>query len=244
MSGRGRRLFLRREQKWTSRWRVLLVLLIGGGAVAHAQSLSGDDDRADNQLWPDVSASIKLPPGAFNLALFGTIRIGRNDTAPISRQAGFGLNRAVGKYLTTGMFYRYVASEPAPTHASTEHRIWPEATLRIPIGGRLTLVDRTRIEFRRLESNGGGYRNSWRPRNRLLLERPLHIGDHQITPFIAGEGFYDSRFHDFTRFLYLAGARIPFANHVSVDAQYMRVVDTRARPGFLHVVWVTTRLEF
>ncbi len=64
-----------------------------------------------------------------------------------------------------------------------------------------------------------------------------------MTPYVAGEGLYDGRFHQWSRFQYLFGSRLPVNKHLSFDTYYMRTLDTRSRPGFLHILGVATRVE-
>jgi hypothetical protein len=61
---------------------------------------------------------------------------------------------------------------------------------------------------------------------------------------MAGEAHYDGRYHQWSRFLYAFGSRVPVGDHLTLDFYYMRNLDTRARPGFLHVTGISTRLEF
>lgn len=215
------------------------LFFLSSPATAQQSQATDDDPRRDTQIWPDTQINIRLRPSQFRLTLFGTARIGRNDTAMISQQAGIGLSGSFGKYFTGAMFYRYVASEPAPDRQSTEHRFWLELTARVPIVADFTLVDRQRAEYREIN-----HRISGRYRNRLQIERPLNIGEHwRVTPYVAGEGFYDGRFHQWSRFQYLFGSRLPVNKHLSFDTYYMRMLDTRARPGFLHVLGVATRVD-
>jgi hypothetical protein len=218
---------------------VIVWLLLISPALAQQSPAPNEDSREDTQIWPDTQISVRLRPSQFRLTLFGTARIGRNSAAVISKQVGAGLSRNFGNYLAGAFFYRYLASEPTPNRQLTEHRFWLDLTARIPIGADFTLVDRNRAEYREIN-----HRVSGRYRNRLQIEKSINIGEHwEITPYIAGEGFYDGRSHQWSRFQYLFGSRLPANKYLSFDIYYMRTLDTQARPGFLNVFGVTTRVD-
>lgn len=215
---------------------LLAALLVCFGISARAQTT--DDSRHDSQIWPDVTVTVRLDE-KLSLIFFGTVRLGRNDTALISRQAGIGLSRRFNQRLTGGVHYRFVENEPTPNRLSTEHRISAELTPRAPLKFGFQVSDRNRIEWRNIND-----RVSWRYRNRLQFERPFSVGERRITPYISGEPMYDTRFGDWTRVQAFIGARVPIAKHVTLDGFYMRQWDARARPGFLNVIGAFWRLEF
>jgi hypothetical protein len=112
-------------------------------------------------------------------------------------------------------------------------------TARVPIGKGFTLVERQRNEYRNIN-----HREAFRYRNRLQVERPFSIGERKLTAYVAGEALFDSRFHQWNRFIYFIGNRTPVNKHLTFDTFYMRMLDTQARPGFLHILGVTTRIEY
>lgn len=213
---------------------LILWLLVCGPAVS-AQSADGN---ADTQLWPDLQISLRYNQRvSFNF--FGTVREGRNLTAPVTEQIGAGVTFTLNKYFSAAPAYRFVASQPTPTRHSDEHRFFLDFTARLPLGRGFTLVDRNRGELR--DINGIFSR---RYRNRLQLERIVNVREHHITPYAAGELFYEDRYHLWTRSLYLFGARIPVQKHVTLDSYYLRYIDVRSRPGHLHIVGTIVRLDF
>lgn len=214
---------------------LLAIVLSCGRLAALAQN---DDPRRDSQIWPDVTANIKLDK-TLNLVLFGTLRLGRDDTALTSHQAGIGISRRMGQYLSGGVHYRFIENEPTPNRQSTEHRLFADLTPRAPLKLGIQFSDRNRIEWRNIND-----RVSWRYRNRLQLERAFTIGERKITPYISGESMYDTRFDTWNRNQLYIGARVPIVNHFTFDGFYMRQWDARALPGFLNVVGTFIRLEF
>ena len=218
---------------------VLLALLLAClGSSASAQS--GDPQR-DTQIWPDTTLTIKLKNN-FSLFFFGTIRLGRDDSALISQQAGIGLMRGFGKHFSTSLAYRYIANEPTPDRSSTEHRLFADFTPRTPLKFGVNISDRNHIEWRNIND-----KISWRYRNRLQFERPFgipHWRERKVTPYVAGETQYDTRYRAWSRNLLFVGTRLPLSKHVTFDGFYMRQWDARTRPGFLHVIGTFWKLEF
>lgn len=212
------------------------VLLICTKSSAFAQRR--DDPRRDSQLWPDTTITIKLDRN-FSLVLFGTARMGRDDSALVSQQGGIGLSRGFGKYFSSAITYRYIKNEPTPGRQSAEHRVFADFTPRTPLKYGFAISDRNRIEWRNINQ-----KISWRYRNRLQFERPFTIRERKITPYVAGEPMYDTRFHTWSRTQMYIGTRLPIIKHVTFDGFYMRQWDARVQPGFLNVIGTFLRLDF
>ncbi len=218
--------------------RTILLMLFIAGLRSPAMAQRRDDPQRDSQLWPDVITTIELNE-KLNLVLFGTARLGRDDSALINKQLGIGLNRTLSKNLSTAFQYRFIKNEPTPNRLSTEHRLHVDLTPRAPLKFGFQLSDRNRFEWRNI--NGSV---SWRYRNRLQFERPFDIGERRITPYVSGETMYDTRQHNWTRNQLYIGARVPVVKHFTWDGFYMRQWDARTQPGFLNVVGTFIRLDF
>ncbi|MDQ3009746.1 MAG: DUF2490 domain-containing protein [Acidobacteriota bacterium] len=218
---------------------LLAILLIWLGSSAFAQS---SDPQRDTQIWPDATITFKLKNN-FSLFLFGTIRLGRDDSALISQQAGIGLTRGFGKHFSASFSYRYVANEPTPGKSSTEHRVFADFTPRTPLKFGVNVSDRNRIEWRNINET-----ISWRYRNRLQFDRPfsfpVHGHERKITPYVSAESMYDTRYRAWNRTQMYMGARLPISKHVTFDGFYMKQWDARARPGFLNVFGAFWKLDF
>jgi hypothetical protein len=212
------------------------VLLSSAGSSAFAQH--SDDPRRDSQIWPDTTITIKLDRN-FSLVLFGTLRMGRDDSAVVSQQAGISLSRSFGKRFVSTMGYRYIENEPTPDRQSTEHRVFADFTPRTQLKYGFSLSDRNRIEWRNINQ-----KISWRYRNRLQFERPITVRERKITPYVAGEPMYDTRFHAWNRTQLYFGARLPLVKHITFDGFYMKQLDARVQPGFLNVFGAFWRLDF
>lgn len=212
-----------------------LVLLLFTASAVRAQNR--DDTSADSQIWPDIPISIRIDP-KLSVIIHATVRIGRNNSAFVNEQIGIGLRRAIGNYFSTSLNYRYLNSEPAPSKLVREKRIFTDLTSRFPLGHGYQLQDRNRIEWR--EVNG---RINYRYRNRIQIERSFSIGEKTLTPYLSGEYFYDTRFRAWNRTQYFAGMRVPLSKHLTLDGFYMRQLDDRVNPGFLHVIGSFLRID-
>ncbi len=212
----------------------LLALLAALAFTARAQ----DDPRRDSQIWPDSQINIGLRQN-LTLLLSGTARLGRDDfSAFVNEQAGIGLSLRLSRNFTTSFQYRYIHNEPTPDRQSREHRLHVDLTARTPLKWGLALSDRVRAERRDVN-----HALSWRYRNRLQIERPVTIHERRFIPYLSAEPYYDTRFHTWSRVQYFIGSRIPLSKHVTLDGFYMRQIDARVRPGFLHVLGVFWRVE-
>lgn len=232
---------MRHDKEGPGRRRIFGLLLFCLLLLVCSPRLSAQspgEANVDTQFWPDLQFSLRLNPRV-SVNFFGTIREGRHLSAPVSEQIGVGSGLVLNKYLSLSPSYRFIASQPAPTRHSTEHRFFLDLTARLPLGRGFALVDRNRGELRQL--NGI---LSKRYRNRLQVERAISLHDHKITPYVASELFYEERYHLWTRSQYLIGARFPLQQHLALDSYYMQLIDVRARPGHLHVIGTIVRLDF
>ncbi|MFN0111587.1 MAG: DUF2490 domain-containing protein [Blastocatellia bacterium] len=216
----------------------IFVLFLALNIERPVMAQKAADPRRDSQIWPDIITTIKLDEN-LSLVLFGTLRLGRDDSALINRQIGVGLNRALSKNLTAAIQYRYIKNEPQPDRLSTEHRLHADLTPRAKLKFGLQVSDRNRFEWRNINE-----RVSWRYRNRLQFERPIKIGNHRITPYLSGESMYDTRSDNWSRNQIYIGARTPIIKHVTLDGFYMKQWDARTLPGFLNVFGAFCRLDF
>jgi hypothetical protein len=188
-------------------------------------------------LWPDVTVNIRLND-QLSYVLYLTARPGRDLSAVVTQQYGSGLSWALKKNLTASLQYRYILSDPAEQRHSDEHRFHVDLTPRVALGHGLLLVNRTRAEYRRINGVVSG-----RFRDRLQFEKSLSVNDHRLTPYLAGETYFDTRSHTLSRTQVLLGSRLPISRHISFDGFYMHQWDARTKPGFLHVIGTYLRFE-
>ena len=212
----------------------VLLLLITIGIRVAAQ----DQDNEDVQLWPDVTVGFKLNP-ATTLNFFGTVRPGRHFAGLVSEQLGTAMVVRISDYFSITPNYRHIWSQPTATRHSQENRYFLDVTSRLPLRKGFSLSDRNRGEVREINDQV-----SWRYRNRIQLEKAFGWHDLQLTAYIAEEFHFDSRYHAWNRKQFWAGTRVPLSKHFTLDLHYSRNMDTRAQPGYLHLIGMFSRLEF
>jgi hypothetical protein len=214
-------------------------LLIGLGCALSANAQQATTSNSDWQLWPEVDISVKLNQRVSVLGM-GTLHFGKNVSDLNEEQTGIGLNFNLNKYVSFSPAYRYSSDQPPGRSHTREHRFFLDFTSRAPLKKGFGLSDRNRIEFRRI--NGV---ESHRYRNKLLLERSFSIADRKLAPYIAGEVFYDDRYHIWNRTRFYAGARFPINRHYALDPYFLEQFDVRDRPfERRHVLGLNLRIDY
>ena len=204
---------------------------------ANAQQPS--PSNADWQFWPEVDVSIKLSQRVSVLAM-GTLHFGKNVSDLNEEQTGLGFNFILNKYFSLSPAYRYGRGQPPGRIHTREHRFFLDFTARAPLRSGFALSDRNRIELRRI--NGV---ESHRYRNKLQIERLFMLAERKATPYLAGEAFYDDRFHIWNRNRIYAGVRVPLNQHLTLDPYFLEQFDVRDRPfERRHVIAVNLRIDY
>jgi hypothetical protein len=213
------------------------ICVLSTGTVG-AQSTEGS--VADAQLWSEVQALIQFNPRV-SLYLFGTLRFGSGLTPFVDEHAGIGVNLRLGKHFMFQPVYRRVTANPLSSRAVGEHRFVIDFTGEAPLKGGWRILDRNRIEPRIIRGDF-----SVRYRNRLQVERTLLLGErkHPLTPYLAGEIFYNSRTRAWNRSRLNLGARLPINNHLGLDLYYMYQYDDRSPPNNLHTAAIRFNIEY
>ncbi len=76
---------------------------------------------------------------------------------------------------------------------------------------------RTQLEYRDLEDD----QDRWRIRERILLKRPIQVGDLTMTPFISGEVFYDFTVEQVNQNRIAVGLSLPLRKDTTWTVFYM-----------------------
>lgn len=215
---------------------LIKLILVFSSVTAGAQSTEGS--VADAQLWNEVQALIQLNPRV-SLYLFGTLRFGSGLTMFVDEHAGVGVNLTLGKHFMFQPVYRRITANPLSNRAVGEHRFPIDFTAEVPLKAGWRLLDRNRTELRIVEGDF-----SVRYRNRLQVERTLLLGKHPLTPYFAGEIFYNSRTRAWNRSRLNLGARLPISNHLGLDLYYMYQYDDRSAPNNLHTAAIRFNIEY
>jgi Protein of unknown function (DUF2490) len=215
---------------------LLLVFLIIVSRSVKAQNSADVTD--DVQFWPDLTVRLNITKKS-SVDFFGTARLGQNLSHFVAEQLGIATAYRPSQYLTLTANYRAVWGQPLPGKSSFENRIFFDATPRLLLKNGITLTDRNRIEFREIN-----HQRSTRYRNRYQVEKAIKWDEKSFTPYVSGEIYYDSRYHEWGRKQLWTGVRVPLKAHLTCDFTYMHNWDARAKPGYWNTFGVLTRIEF
>ena len=235
-----------------------LVLFFTTAATVCAQSRPPAPED-DTQFWSDVQLTLpltdkKTPKASkvfegIDVVLLGTFRLGRDITRPVDERAAVGLDFKVAppfKALPDFKFrispsYLYQAAQPFEGRKGYESRfniaVMPEYAL-----GGFKLTDRNLVERRFRNSQP----DSTRYRNRLGLEYETTFKKRKLVGYARDEVFYDWSAHDWVRNRFSVGTILTFLRdkgRYSSEVYYLRQNDGRARPGDLHVIGTTLRIQ-
>ncbi len=214
---------------------ILTLLLVLDLSV---QAQTSTDLTDDVQFWPDLTLRLNLNKKT-SIDLFGTARLGQHLSHFVAEQVGVASSFKPSQYLTLAAHYRFAWAQPLPGKSSHEKRLFFDVTPRIPLTHGVTFSARNRLEFR--EINGV---RSTRYRNRYQVEKSFQLHDKSFTPYVAGENYYDSRYHEWGRKQLWTGIRVPLKAHLTCDFMYLHNWDKNAKPGYWNVFGVLTRIEF
>jgi hypothetical protein len=185
------------------------------------------------QVWPEVGAYARLNDTMRFYFLATTVKEETNSTEgefgpnldfyhrPVRNPKRFGglpLDESKHRYVLLRVGYRYLHSY---TGDPEEHRAVLEATGRYPLVAGLLVSNRGRVDLRFIDAE-----NSWRFRNRLSLEKEIAIGRVRMTPYARGEVYYDSRFAEWSRTEWIAGATFPLRRRLEFESYFSYQNDT------------------
>jgi hypothetical protein len=220
----------------------LLVLSFGTSALAQSK-----------QVWPETSTFVKLTDNTRFYFLMTTVKEDRESTEgevgpnfdfylkplrKLNRLGLFRLDESKNRLLMVRVGYRYVF--PYTGDASGEHRGVVEVTARSPLAVGVLVSDRSRMDLRSIDGTF-----SWRYRNRLTVERELSIGRFRLSPYIRGEGYYDSRYDKWSRTALIAGSSFPITGHFEFESYFEHQNDSGGSPNrTVNAVGVVANLYF
>ena len=225
-----------------------MFLLLTSTQAARAQ-----DPTTHNEFWPEIDVYINVKPKV-RLYLLGTVSKAVEDgefrnAQGYEGQIGVHVDYIPNEHVILRTGYRYGTSVGDNQDSFKEHRLLTEQTFRQLIPGDFVLSDRNREDFRFVNGDF-----SFRYRNRVTLEREIHLfKGRNITPYVSGEIFYDTRYKTWNRNRFAVGVqqslrRGPLRKmllpkrQVILDLYYMRQNDSRAE--IQHVNAVGAALSF
>lgn len=183
----------------------------GMAQIANTETADKSDIyQEDFELWTSVSAYSKLGKG-FRLTGEQGFRFSDNGTSISTTYTDLGLRYKINDYLKVVGTYRFMVK---PTEL--RHRIQLDLGVSAPKINRFDFSYRTRIQ--QLHSPNSNPAATWR--NKVSVS--YDIKDDPITPFIAGEIFYDFHYtgNCVTRMRYTAGASLNLPNGQELSLAY------------------------
>jgi hypothetical protein len=228
----------------------LLLIAIGfSGLPCRAQSSSTEPA---NQLWATFNASFELSERTRITAIFEKHN-GEDDSLFGQQKVGvlFGYRmKRFGKHLTgdndkeneynliVGGGYEFLITDQSGS-SKREHRLVVQSTPKYVFGLGILAQDRNRLEFR---WTGSVY--NFRYRNRLTVERPFRIGRLRLSPYAAGELFWDRNHHAWNENEYAFGVQWPIRKIFKLNTYYLRQNCTTCGTDPLNVIGLTANFYF
>jgi hypothetical protein len=124
--------------------------------------------------------------------------------------------------VTFTMGYRYLIS----AGDVTENRIVLEASPKFPSIAKIVVSDRNRGELRFI---AGAF--SWCYRNRLTLGRAISVHSYSFSPYLRGEGFYDSKYEKWSTIALSAGAIFAIGKRGELEPYFQHQNQTGCTPN-------------
>ena len=123
----------------------------------------------------------------------------------------FDPTEAKSRLLELFVGYRYLPSPDKPT----VQRMEVGFIANFPLVAKILLSDRNRFD---LDWQPGQF--YWRYRNRVKLQRTIHIGSYNPAPYVSAEPFYQSQYGKWATTALYAGSLFPAGKHFAFDAYY------------------------
>jgi hypothetical protein len=193
--------------------------------------------ETDNQSWNDLQITIPMTK-EFDFTTQLTLRLGDNATQTADQRFGFGFVYKMNKYLSFNPFYFHREARAPNGRHEREDRITLGATLRYSVG-KFTIANRHWFEHRWREPQV----DSWRYRNRLMLDHPFSFQKKKFTWVVSDEVFYDWSLHVWPRNRSSVGITHPVNKHLTIELYYTRQNDSHTRPGDLNIIWSAWRVK-
>ena len=209
-------------------WTALVLLALIPAPRATAQN---------NQLLPEIDVYYKLKP---DVRLWFQAKETREDGSPVQAEIGpsldfylkpwlklknaslFDLDDSKSRPVIFSIGYRYLS---APDEAST-NRLEPVVILNFPMKGRVLISDRNRAD---LNWQNGNF--TWRYRNRITVERSVHLHGYHPSPYAMAEFFYNSQYGKWSDTALFAGCIFPIGRHVEFNPYYEHQNSTGPSPN-------------
>lgn len=232
---------------------VSIVVLFLFLVVISTEAARAQQPTTRNEFWPEIDVYIHLKPKV-RFYLLGTASKSVEDgelrnAQGFEGQIGLHVDYIPNEHVILRTGYRFGTSVGSNSEPFKEHRIVTEQTLRKLLPGDLLLSDRNREDFRFVNGDF-----SFRYRNRVTIEKEFHLyKQRNITPYVSGEVFYDTRYRAWNRHRLAVGIQTSLRRgpvrkallpkrQVILDLYYVRQNDSRSE--IQHVNGIGAALAF
>jgi hypothetical protein len=231
--------------------RLCLFSIVSVLFMAQAFTVTAATQPSDsaNEFWPEFDLFITLNQKSRIFAMYTATKsadLGAYADGQVGLCFDYWMVRPLGNPLIgdfdqspSKLFmvrFGYLLNRPKNNSGNaTEHTATIEITSNANLPGGLLLSDRNRVDLGWVEGDP-----NHRYRNRLKLERALHFGRFQITPYSHAEVFYEWNAHKWTRFRYAAGAESYITKLIVLEGYYLRENTLAQVPRFVNgfgTVW-------
>ena len=219
----------------------MCVATLLAGGIAHAETR--------DEFWPELNAFVKLTERA-RLFLLAAYTVAEATPVPGGetryRDSLYGVHLdyslmpvfrtslreedwARNRYLWTRVGYVYSRSngDAETTDRFRENRIVLELNTRTaPLLADLELTGRARVDLRDRNDT-----NSQRYRLRIGVERSFDVSGRAVVPYAQAETSYDTRYDNWNRQLYQAGAEVELARGWRIEPYVGRQNESRSEPS-------------
>ena len=224
---------------------LFLCLLLSCSTAVRAQ------ETTSNEFWPELDLYYNLNPDIQVLATANE-RIA-SDSVDTSFRTGpmvlFHLPPAFNRtpsqhheeerrFLSLAAGYLYITPGPGGT-GHVEQRGILQFTPRLPLPKKTLLMDRNELDLRWISS---AY--YWRYRNQLTWQRDFSIRAHAFTAYVNGEVEYYSKYDNWYRTDYGAGARIPVGGRTELQPYYLHENTSNTQPAHTNVLGIIVSVFF
>lgn len=242
----------RRETSMFAVGRTMLVLLSLVISICVRTAAQSGNNEPPQQIWFAVNASFELTKRTRITAIaekhngeesdsFHQSKVGAVFSYRLKRlgQHFRSDNDKENEYnLVLGGGYEYVVTDESGGQKH-EHRLLLQATPKFILRLGILAQDRNRVEFR---WNAGAY--NFRYRNRLTVERPFKIGKLRLSPYAAGELFWDRNHHAWNENQYAFGVQWSIRKLSKLNTYYLRQNCTTCATDPLNIFGVTINFFF
>ena len=208
-------------------------------------------DTTSNEFWPQLNAYFDVSPDIQVLAMANE-RVA-TDSVDTSFRIGpmvlfhlpLTFNRTPAlhheeehRFLSFAAGYLYITPGPGGT-GHVEQRGILQFIPRLPFPGKALLMDRNELDLRWISS---AY--YWRYRNQLTWQRDFSIRAHAFTAYVNGEVEYYSKYDNWYRTDYGAGARIPVGGRTELQPYYLHENTSNTQPAHTNVLGIIVSVFF